>query len=259
MTDRRDRLPARQPPSTSRRKESGGRSRQETLPPAMASAVPQRLRGGRVRCAICIRRPQEFNSLDAQRDACEAYIRSRKHEGWQALPQVYDDPGLSGGNMERPALKRLLADITLLRARLDRLQDLDGGALREEWRRLCRSEPPRTSRNLPLRAIAYRLQEAEFGGLPRWARQSLSGSSSVTGPSVSGELAPKPAGPRLKPGARLVREWHGRTHTVLVLDNGNPADMTTPVAVKMADGQRSMVSQNITIDTPPGQWDALIV
>jgi DUF2924 family protein len=109
---------------------------------------------------------------------------------------------------------------TLLRARLDRLQDLDGGALREEWRRLCRSEPPRTSRNLLLRAIAYRLQEVEFGGLPRWARQSLSGSSSVTGPSVSGELAPKPAGPRLKPGARLVREWHGRTHSVLVRDNG---------------------------------------
>jgi len=226
MTDRRDRLPARQSSSTSRRKKSGGRSRQETLPPATASAVPQRLRGGRVRCAIYTRRSseegleQEFNSLDAQRDACEAYIRSQKHEGWQALPQVYDDPGLSGGNMERPALKRLLADITLLRARLDRLQDLDGGALREEWRRLCRSEPPRTSRNLLLRAIAYRLQEVEFGGLPRWARQSLSGSSSVTGPSLSGELAPKPAGPRLKPGARLVREWHGRTHSVLVRDNG---------------------------------------
>ena len=67
MTDRRDRLPARQSPSTSRRKESGGRSRQETLPPATASAVPQRLRGGRVRCAIYPRRSseegleQEFN------------------------------------------------------------------------------------------------------------------------------------------------------------------------------------------------------
>jgi DUF2924 family protein len=108
----------------------------------------------------------------------------------------------------------------LQRARLDRLQDLDGGALREEWRRLCRSEPPRTSRDLLLRAIAYRLQEVEFGGLPRWARQSLAGSTSVTGPSAPGELAPKAAEPRLKPGARLVREWHGRPHTVLVLDNG---------------------------------------
>jgi len=108
----------------------------------------------------------------------------------------------------------------LQRARLDRLQDLDGGALREEWRRLCRSEPPRTSRDLLLRAIAYRLQEVEFGGLPLWARQSLAGSTSVTGPSAPGELAPKAAEPRLKPGARLVREWHGRPHTVLVLGDG---------------------------------------
>ena len=99
MIDRRDRLPARQVSSTSRRAESGGRSRQETLPPAAASAVPQSLRGGRVRCAIYTRKSseegleQEFNSLDAQREACEAYVRSQKHEGWQALPQLYDDPG----------------------------------------------------------------------------------------------------------------------------------------------------------------------
>ncbi len=50
-------------------------------------------------------------SLDAQREACGSYVRSQKHEGWQALPQLYDDPGFSGGNMDRPALKRLLADI----------------------------------------------------------------------------------------------------------------------------------------------------
>src|SRR5579875_3262914 len=71
----------------------------------------------KVRCAIYTCKSseegleQEFNSLDAQREACEAYIRSQKHEGWIALPRLYDDPGYSGGNMERPTLKRLLADI----------------------------------------------------------------------------------------------------------------------------------------------------
>jgi site-specific DNA recombinase len=63
---------------------------------------------GRVRCAIYTRKSseegleQEFNSLHAQREACEAYVRSQKHEGWQALPALYDDPGYSGGNIERP-------------------------------------------------------------------------------------------------------------------------------------------------------------
>jgi Protein of unknown function (DUF2924) len=107
-----------------------------------------------------------------------------------------------------------------LRARLDCLQDLEGTALREEWRRLCRSEPPRISRDLLLRAIACRLQELEFGGLPKWARQTLAGSVINADSSDAGEPAPKPAEPRLKPGARLIREWHGRMHTVIVLDDG---------------------------------------
>ncbi len=70
-----------------------------------------------IRCAICTRKSseegleQEFNSLDAQREACEAYVRSQKHEGWTALNEMYDDGGVSGGTMERPALARLLAGI----------------------------------------------------------------------------------------------------------------------------------------------------
>ncbi len=54
---------------------------------------------------------QEFNSLDAQREACEAYIASQKPEGWLLVPDHYDDGGISGATLERPALKRLLADI----------------------------------------------------------------------------------------------------------------------------------------------------
>lgn len=69
------------------------------------------------RCAIYTRKSTEhgleleFNSLDAQREACEAYIKSQASQGWQASARRYDDPAFSGGNMQRPALKRLLADI----------------------------------------------------------------------------------------------------------------------------------------------------
>jgi len=54
---------------------------------------------------------QTFNSLDAQREACEAYIRSQAHEGWKLVKTAYDDGGFSGGTIERPALQRLLADL----------------------------------------------------------------------------------------------------------------------------------------------------
>ena len=70
-----------------------------------------------LRCAIYTRKSSEegleqgFNSLHAQREACEAYVLSQVGEGWTALPEEYDDGGFSGGSMERPGLKRLLADI----------------------------------------------------------------------------------------------------------------------------------------------------
>jgi DNA invertase Pin-like site-specific DNA recombinase len=85
----------------------GGSSRSPSRP-----ATPQRLR-----CAIYTRvsndagLEQEFNSLDNQREAGEAYIRSQAHEGWTLLPGHYDDGGFSGGTLERPALKALIADI----------------------------------------------------------------------------------------------------------------------------------------------------
>ena len=74
-------------------------------------------RGRTLRCAVYTRKSSEegleqaFNSLHAQREACEAYIKSQRHEGWTCLAQHYDDSGLSGATMDRPALQQLLADI----------------------------------------------------------------------------------------------------------------------------------------------------
>jgi len=70
-----------------------------------------------VRCAVYTRKSttenldMDFNSLDAQREACEAYIKSQKHDGWVVLPEHYDDGGFSGGHIDRPAFQRLMADI----------------------------------------------------------------------------------------------------------------------------------------------------
>ena len=71
----------------------------------------------KLRCAIYTRKSseegleQDFNSLDAQREACEAYVASQRHEGWGVIPQMYDDGGFSGATTERPALQRLLAGV----------------------------------------------------------------------------------------------------------------------------------------------------
>src|SRR6516165_432296 len=70
-----------------------------------------------LRCAIYTRvstdqgLEQDFNSLDAQREASEAYIKSQSHEGWRLIRDRYDDGGFSGGSMDRPALQKLLADV----------------------------------------------------------------------------------------------------------------------------------------------------
>lgn len=92
------------------RKANAGVARSSQL--AASSRCQQRLRA-----AVYTRKSseegleQDFNSLHAQREACEAYIASQRHEGWTLVPDQYDDGGYSGGNMDRPALQRLLADI----------------------------------------------------------------------------------------------------------------------------------------------------
>ena len=81
------------------------------------SREPTRRPSRRLRCAIYTRKSsdegleQAFNSLDAQREACAAFVLSQKHEGWSVLSTLYDDGGYSGGTLDRPALQRLLADI----------------------------------------------------------------------------------------------------------------------------------------------------
>src|SRR3712207_760649 len=87
------------------------------LPSADSGAVAPPALVRKLRCAVYTRKSTEegleqaFNSLDAQRDACEAYVASQRAEGWTLVRDRYDDGGFSGGTLERPALKRLLADI----------------------------------------------------------------------------------------------------------------------------------------------------
>src|ERR1700733_6520542 len=90
-----------------------GEQRMSATAPVVARPQPV------LRCAIYTRKSteegleQEFNSLMAQREAAEAYILSQREHGWIALEQRYDDGGYSGGNVDRPALKRLLEDANL--------------------------------------------------------------------------------------------------------------------------------------------------
>jgi site-specific DNA recombinase len=86
----------------------------------------------RLRCAIYTRKSsdegleQSFNSLDAQREACAAFVLSQKHEGWSVLPAPYDDGGYSGGTLDRPALQRLLTDIAEAKVDVVVVYKIDG-------------------------------------------------------------------------------------------------------------------------------------
>jgi hypothetical protein len=112
------------------------------------------------------------------------------------------------------------------------LDDTSLDELRREWRRLHHSEPPKLSRDLLARGIGYRLQEIQHGGLGKSTRRKLKTLAKMF--RTEGRVAPDP-GLRLKPGARLVREWHGRTHTVTVTEDGfEYAGTTYPSLTKIA-------------------------
>jgi Protein of unknown function (DUF2924) len=102
-------------------------------------------------------------------------------------------------------------------ARLAELTALGVPALRREYRRLFRREPPRFSRDQMARAIAYRIQEVAFGGLPIAVERRL---AKLTDTFESRGRIVAPPTPKVKLGARLVREWRGRTHVAAVVDGG---------------------------------------
>ena len=115
-------------------------------------------------------------------------------------------------------MNRAIPDATACREALSRLTELNLGELRQQWRTLYKAEAsPHLSRELLLRAVAYRIQEVTLGGLrtgPQRQLRQISQQLKQTG------AANTPPRPELKPGSRLVREWRGRTYEVLVLDGG---------------------------------------
>ena len=115
-------------------------------------------------------------------------------------------------------MSRAIQDATACREALARLPELDLGALRQQWRTLYKAEAsPHLSRELLLRAGAYRMQEVVLGGLRPQRQRQLRQFAHQLNDSQEGRVRPRP---ELKPGTRLVREWQGRTYEVLVLDDG---------------------------------------
>lgn len=108
-------------------------------------------------------------------------------------------------------------DTLAIERELDRIRSLGLKELRLEWQRLYRSEPPKISRDLLVLALGYKLQEIQHGGLGKSTRRKLQ--TIAKGLQETGRVGPTPS-LSLKPGARLVREWHGRTHTVTVTEDG---------------------------------------
>ena len=143
------------------------------------------------------------------------------HEGTAAGSGDLDQNNSGASPMGAAAQRRATASAPDSRGQLsDRvavLAELSLADLRLEWRQLFRADPPRLSRDIMMRAIAYRLQEIAHGGASKVTQRRLTILAAEF--ETGGAIAPPP-GPKIKPGSRLVREWHGRTHTVCVTDDG---------------------------------------
>src|SRR3984893_12628377 len=126
-------------------------------------------------------------------------------------------PARSGRNCARSVTAMAVRRKEVTREALSRLPTLDIGELREEWCRLYKADAsPHLSRELMIRAVAYRMQEVALGGLrPEPQRQLRQIAQEL---KQTGEGA-KRFRPQLKPGTRLMREWQGRTYEVVVLDD----------------------------------------
>ncbi len=159
-------------------------------------------------------------SCDASGGGAHRRGRSAKRSGEAASSETAPAPRTAGASKVSTAAStssvRALAgqDVS---ARLAELTTLGMPALRSEFRRLSRREPPQLSRDQMMRVIAYRIQENVFGGLPIAIERRL---AKLTGTfKIEGRIAAPPP-PKVKPGTRLIREWRGRTHAVSVVEGG---------------------------------------
>ena len=161
---------------------------------------------------VCVeslaRRPKDNSAADLH-ERTAARSGGRDPRGSESSP--------NGADAEHRAAVSAPDSASPLSDRLAVLPGLSLADLRLEWRRLYRAEPPRMSRDIMIRAIAYRLQEIAHGGLSKVTQRRLMTLSNQL--ETAGRIAPLP-GPRIKPGSRLVREWRGRTHTVCVTNDG---------------------------------------
>jgi hypothetical protein len=162
------------------------------------------------------RRPRN-NSAAKVSDRAVSVFGDLGPRGLESPPDGSDDESAMGAPTTMMAAASATDGKSPLTDRLAVLPTLGLGDLRLEWRRLFRAEPPRLSRDIMMRAIAYRLQEIAHAGLSKVTQRRLMTLANQL--ETEGRIAPLP-GPRIKPGCRLIREWHGRTHTICVTDDG---------------------------------------